>query len=59
MTNDLEPMKKSHEKFQSLITEKTIVCKWFGFMKKALLAIVAIGGWELVHMLINMVSKVM
>ena len=57
LSSDLEPMKKSHNKFQAMLTEKTIVCKWFGFGKKILLAIVAIGGWELVHTIIDMIQK--
>lgn len=57
LSNDLEPMKKSHNKFQAMLNEKTIVCKWLGFGKKIFLAIVAIGGWELVHTIIDMIQK--
>lgn len=41
-----------------MLNEKTIVCKWFGIGKKILLGVVAIGGWELVHAIIDVISKV-
>lgn len=57
LSTDLEPMKKSHQKFQSMLNEKTIVCKWLGIGKKILVAVVAVGGWELVHTIIDVIQK--
>jgi hypothetical protein len=57
MSADLLPMKDSHLKFQSIINEKTIVCKWLNLGKKLLLAVVAVGGWELVHTIIDVIQK--
>jgi hypothetical protein len=41
-----------------MLNEKTIVCKWLGIGKKILVAVVAVGGWELIHVIIDVLQKV-
>lgn len=58
LRDEITPMKESHEQFQSIITEKNIIKKWFKYVKWAIIAVVGIVGWEGVHQIIDILQKV-
>ena len=54
----IEPMKESHKQFQEMLVEKKAMIKIFKWLKWFLAGVIGVIGWEGLHQIIDIMSKV-